>query len=581
MKKSLAGTAALAVAMAGAVGALGAGAAAQAPERISRPVQATQFDTSPARTYGVPGIAVDPDDPLHLVASAVDLRTQRCGTMESVDGGQNWASLDSSPSPDDYPLCLMTNSHTTMGKVAYGSDGILYYGLAGWDEEDGANRSIFLGRSDDDGESWQTTVVRDTRGREGEEQQPNRPLSGMAIDTTGAEDVIYLTWRQQSRATAPNQVPPLPIMAVSTDGGATFSEPINLTNGTFESDEARGEAFESVTTTTEAPAPVTTTTTASGPTTTEEPAEVTTTTTVPEDSPAADPDQPINFGGSNPVVTVDDEGTAYTAWVSSYANQNMMNPEPAHFLTRTSDQGETLEVFPITGHTPENTNSFGGLEMVWSPEGGNDGTLHVVYEGSRTPNVESEADVLHRTSTDRGETWSEPAVLNDDAPEALYFSGFPKIGIAPDGRLDVAWFDTRSDPGLTANDVYYTYSTDNGANWSENIRVSDQSIDRRIGVFASNFDLNGPPGIASTDDFALVAWDDTRNFDEVTQGQDIYAAAVQFEELAAGTSDTSRYVLAAVVGIVVVGLLFVVLSLVARRRQLGRVGSRRGAATAG
>ncbi len=590
-----------AVVLATMLGGMQSLALAQDPLQVSQPVQATQFDLSPARTYGAPSFAVDPEDPLHVFASAVDLRTQRCGMMESTDGGQTWVKLDASPSLDSYPMCLMTNSHTTQGKIAFGSGGTLYYGLAGWDSTDGFNRSIFLGRSDDDGASWKTTTVRDTRGLEGEDQQPNRPLSGMAIDTSGDQDTIYLTWRQQNRFTDPNRIANQPIMAVSTDGGATFSEPINLTSGVFEDEAVRAEALETVPSPTPAasaaasasPSAATPSATAStAPTTSPaaprpepSPSLVASPTAPaaaasaspappPPGSPKSDPDQAVNFGGSNPVLAIDDKGTAYSAWVSSYQNQ-VSAPNPGYFLTRTSDQGKTLEILPITGFAENNVNSFGGIEMVWSPEGGGDGTLHVLYEGSRAPDVDSESDVFHRMSTDRGQTWSEPKTVNDDDPEQLYFSGIPKISIAPNGRLDAAWFDTRSDPGTTSNDVYYASSSDNGATWSKNVRISEQSIDRKIGVFASRFDLNAPPGIASTDSFALVGWDDTRNFDTVTEGQDIYVAAVQYDEIDPATSNLLKYGLAAVVGLAVVGVLFVLLALLARRREAGPTEVRR------
>ncbi len=586
------------VVLATVLGGMSSAALAETPLQVSKPVQVTQFDISPARTYGAPSFAVDPEDPLHIFGSAVDLRTQRCGTMESVDGGQNWTKLDSSPSLDSYPLCLMTNSHTTQGKVAFGSGGRLYYGLAGWDSTDEFNRSIFLGRSDDSGASWKTTTVRDTRGLKAEKQQPNRPLSGMAVDTSGDKDTIYLTWRQQARFVDPNRIANRAVMAVSTDGGDTFSEPIDLTAGRFEDKAARAEALATVPSPTPSAAPAAAPAASpsgsaapsgaasTAPTTSPQPEPSATITPSapapapsasappPAGSPKSDPDQAVNFGGSNPVVTVDDKGTAYAAWVSSYQNQTSA-PNPGYFLTRTSDQGKTLEVFPITGFAEENVNSFGGMEIVWSPQGGGDGTLHAVYEGTRTPGVDSEADVFHRMSSDRGQTWTDPEPVNDDDPEQLFYSGIPKISLAPNGRLDVAWFDTRSDPGTTSNDVYYASSSDNGATWSKNVRMSDQSIDRKIGVYASRFDLNAPPGIASTDSFALVAWDDTRNFDAVTEGQDIYAAAVQFDELDPATSNVLKYGLAIVIGIAIVGLLFVLLALLARRREAGPTGVRR------
>ena|GEM_PF-996893 len=578
-----------------------AAAFAQSPVEVTQPVQTTKYDLSPTRTYGVPDFAIDPEDPLHLIGSAVDMRTQRCGVMESFDGGQTWESIESSPSPDNYPLCLMTNSHTTQGKLAFGSDNRLYYALAGWDTQDGASRSILVGRSEDMGRSWQTTVVRDARGLEGEQAQPNRPLSGFAVDTSGDQDVLYLTWRQQNRLKDPNRLPNLPLMSVSTDGGATFSEPINLVGERFADAGARAEALNA---TRPSPSPVVAPAASPSAAASASPsagasaspsvpssavpstdpsadssvapslspapsAAASPSAPPPAGTPASDPDQQVNFGGSNPVVAVDDSGTAYVAWVTSYQNIKK-TPLPAHFLTRTSDQGKTTEVFQITPFALEHKNSFGGIDIEWSPEGGDDGTLHVVYEGSRSPSVSSEADVFYRQSTDRGQTWSDSTVINDDDPEQLFYSGIPQLSIAPDGRLDVAWFDTRSDPGVTSNDVYYAYSSDNGASWSKNVRISDQSIDRKLGVYAQNFDMNGPPGIASTNAYALVAWDDTRNFDSVTQGQDIYAAAVQFEELASGTSSTAKYVLAGVIGLLVVGALFVLLALLVKRRDLGR-----------
>ncbi len=572
MRKS---TACLAVAAAlVSIGALGGGAAADEPLRVTQPVRATEFDVSPGRTYGSPGFAVDPEDPTHIVATTAELRTKRCGLMRSTDAGQTWTALDASPSPPNYPFCLMTNSHTTQGKVAFGRDHVLYYALNGWDAPDGANRSILLGRSTDFGESWQTTVVHDARGRTGEEEQPNRPISGLAVDTSGAEDVVYVSWRQQFRIKDPNARPPLPVMAVSSDGGRSFAAPVDLTGGTFQDAARRAEALKTTSTTAAPPPPATTPTTAATTPTTESaspltPTTVSTTTTAPPPgSNAAEPNLPVNFGGSNPVVAVDDEGTVYSAWVTSFDN---ITPAPhvAHFLTRSSDRGRTLEVLPLTPFSAENVNTFGGLSMVWSPEGGDDGTLHLVYEGSRNPEVANEADVFYRRSTDRGQRWSDPVAINTDEPENLFFSGVPAISVAPDGRLDVAWFDTRDDPGTTSNDVYYASSADNGLSWSDNIRVSDQSIDRKIGVYASRFDLNAPPGIASTEPFALIGWDDTRGFDALTQGQDIMISAVQYAPVAPATSNVVKYLLAGVIGLVAVGAVFLILALLARRRSGG------------
>jgi hypothetical protein len=83
--------------------------------------------------------------------------------------------------------------------------------------------------------------------------------------------------------------------------------------------------------------------------------------------------------------------------------------------------------------------------------------------------------------------------------------------VAPNGRLDAIWWDFRNDPGLFANDVYYSWSTDNGATWSPNERVTDRLIRRRLGVWSNGFDQRQPPGVASSDALAVFVWDDTRD----------------------------------------------------------------------
>ena len=142
--------------------------------------------------------------------------------------------------------------------------------------------------------------------------------------------------------------------------------------------------------------------------------------------------------------------------------------------------------------------------------------------------------------------------------------------MAPDGRIDAAWWDTRNDPGITANDVYSASSSDGGATWSANTRVTDRLINRKIGVYANNYDLAGPPGIASTNDYAIFGWDDTRNGDAVVNTQDIYVSMVQYKAIATGGSKALKYILAAVVGVLLVGLVLFLAMAVTRSGDGGR-----------
>ena len=50
---------------------------------------------------------------------------------------------------------------------------------------------------------------------------------------------------------------------------------------------------------------------------------------------------------------------------------------------------------------------------------------------------------------------------------------FGTFAVAPNGRLDAVWYDTRNDAGNFLTQLFYSYSTDAGVTWSPNVAVSD------------------------------------------------------------------------------------------------------------
>ena len=539
------------------------GAQAADPPRLTKPVQATKDDLNPDRTYSAPFLLAHPDDPLLVVGSYIDLRTKRCALIRSTDGGQSWKRLEAAPAPPSYPFCLMPNSNIFHGPMAWGSNNTLYYALAGWDIQDGStalgNISVILARSTNYGDTWTSTLVRDTRGKTGLDLENNRPVGGVAVDTTsGNDDIVYVTWQSRASAqrTGPNQVPDRSFVAVSTDGGRTFGDQVHLSGDVYANAAVRAEALQ--TTTTLAPAPG---------------ASTTSTTAPPPDSKAARPDLADNFGGRNPAVAVDAKGNAYVFWHSVTSN---ISPSPSmgHFLSKSTDKGKTWTTTQIAPFS--NRNSL-ATRFIWSPEGGPDGSLHLVQQGTDRPELGSYQTIMYRRSTDGGATWSERRMLADLPAEALQGQYAPNISLAPNGRIDVAWWDTRDDPGIRSNDVYYTYSTDNGDTWSKNMRITDQTVNRNWGVWGFNFDMSSPPGIASANEHALFSWDDTRHTnpafaDNQAVGgglQDIFTANVQFSAVGGGMSKAAKIAMAAVAGLVGVGLALLVATTISRRRSTG------------
>ena len=513
--------------VAGQTGALAdAPADAQSPVRVTRSFNATGDDMAPTRTYAAPHLAVDPNDPLRIAAATPEMRTKNCRFLLTTDGGQTWRLLEPTPSPASYPFCMHNAGTVFHAQVAFGRAGTIYYALAGYDNSDltpgpdggvYGSVSVLLARSNDSGESWDTTVVRSTRGADdANKAENNRPVTGLAVDTrTGEQDIVYVGWQKRTApgaASAPSQA----MLGVSTDGGRTFGEPVVM-----------GDAWNK---------------------------------THP---------QPEKWGGGNPVLGVAEDGTLYGAFFGS----STVTPAPqggtnAIVVVKSTDRGRTFTATEAAGPSPY----YAPLIMTVGPGPTKAGTVHLVYEHKTGPTAgQSDRDVYYQRSADGAKTFSEPKRINDDDPQNLEPGGGhvqtnPNVTVAPNGRVDVAWWDFRNDTGGFTNDVYYAYSNDNGATFSKNIRVSDRSIDRRVGIWSNGYDMRTPPGIASTADMAVFAWDDTRNTIELGDGQDIYAGAVQFGAVGSGGSTGARYALAAFGGVALVGLILLAVSLVASRR---------------
>jgi len=82
------------------------------------------------------------------------------------------------------------------------------------------------------------------------------------------------------------------------------------------------------------------------------------------------------------------------------------------------------------------------------------------------------ADVMFARSTNGGQTFSAPIRINDDISNANKWHWFGTMAVAPNGRIDVVWLDTRNAANHTDSQLFYSYSMDGGMTWSANIAVS-------------------------------------------------------------------------------------------------------------
>jgi hypothetical protein len=79
-------------------------------------------------------------------------------------------------------------------------------------------------------------------------------------------------------------------------------------------------------------------------------------------------------------------------------------------------------------------------------------------------------DVHVVRSVDGGRTFSAPVRVNDD--EFGNWNWLAAVSVAPNGRIDAIWYDTRDSHLSNVSRLYFAYSWDAGATWSPNKAVS-------------------------------------------------------------------------------------------------------------
>jgi hypothetical protein len=265
-----------------------------------------------------------------------------------------------------------------------------------------------------------------------------------------------------------------------------------------------------------------------------------------------------NRGGDYPVITVDGQGVVHAAyWTREYPPGDNPNGDagpvrPIQYV-RSTDNGQTFS--PGRDIDPGNQQAPRPGVLVADP---NSQAIYLAWhaneeEMNSREDFEGDYEIFLRASLDGGESWGERKVLNDDQGAVAPASQFhPNVSVAPNGRVDVAWYDGRLSPAAPPpsgedetgfQDVYYASSTDQGATFGPNLRITDRSIDRSIGVYSNRIDSKTNLGIASTDDEVYFAWQDSRNADRERQPEDVYTATLMLEgaTLASESSTAPRW----------------------------------------
>ncbi|MGI8819308.1 MAG: hypothetical protein ACR2ID_00300 [Chthoniobacterales bacterium] len=174
--------------------------------------------------------------------------------------------------------------------------------------------------------------------------------------------------------------------------------------------------------------------------------------------------------------------------------------------------------------------------VVWDGTGGPfNNRIYLVYT-EETFNENNDTDILMRTSTDDGATWSAPVRVNDDATVRSQF--LPYVALDPTtGTVAVGFHDCRNDNGVPGSggtnmipnddaEYYGTYSTDGGATWAPNVRLSGGFSN--AAASGNGVDFGDYVGLSAFAGKLYPGWGDNANCDGTNpngtlQAFDLYA----------------------------------------------------------
>jgi hypothetical protein len=191
-----------------------------------------------------------------------------------------------------------------------------------------------------------------------------------------------------------------------------------------------------------------------------------------------------------PTVTIGSDGTVYCAWVQYSLDGIMLDKS----TTGGATWGTDMMVQP-TGFQDASIN--GGIRVFSFPAmeaditgGLYDNTIYILF----TDLTESfELDLYVTKSIDNGATWSERLRINDDPVDNGSDQFHPWLAINEDGILTAVWYDRRLDPQNYEFDVYMSHSFDGSDIWTANRRITE--VASSPGSAKRGFEERHSPGI--------------------------------------------------------------------------------------
>lgn len=465
------------------------------------------FSNSPLQTE--PDIAVNPNDPDHLVLGVIDYNFPNNSAYVSIDGGVNWEG------PQQIKYLRKDRISGGDPVVKFDKEGNVYMASIsiGLKEYSVGNAtgfalisSISVSSSKDGGFIWEEPVSSarshvETDAVTGPSGRMRGTVSMSFLDkpwlatgphpTIEDQAVLYVTYVEfntiydilylgEIPTLGAPEVQTTPMLTYSLDQGVTWADPVAVgptvkrTYGEIDDTEGQSNAIGT---------------------------------------------KRVVQG---PVPMVDSQGIVYVIWLDSTDDESMKGIAE-FYMSKSEDGGETfsnpkrIARFLEPGFRPRNAFFRYWASAFPKVAVGPDDELYITYVALPPDNPLDEGDVYFIRSTNGGNRWSRPKRINTDETDAPQF--FPAMAVGPDGTIHLMWGDMRDDPVQTRYHIYYTRSQDQGDTWGFELEELDLQVgDTRVTDFPSNPNKGFPSGlflgdyfsIAASENDAYLVWADTR-----------------------------------------------------------------------
>jgi hypothetical protein len=160
-----------------------------------------------------------------------------------------------------------------------------------------------------------------------------------------------------------------------------------------------------------------------------------------------------------------DAGTTFDCVRSSNAQIGNQTP--------TFDQVTPVNMGGSIGSGGINPAGLDGQLFLAIDRSGGPTNNYIYMLASVVPPGRTTTDVMFARSTNGGLTFSAPLKINDDPFNPSKWHWFGTFSVAPNGRLDAVWYDTRNAANNTDSQLFYSFSMDGGVTWSANVAVSN------------------------------------------------------------------------------------------------------------